>query len=483
MRLNKLFRTIYKVGKKEKTEVYVVGGYVRDQLLGIGKKVKDVDFVVVGSGLEFAKKLDNELKQVGSLVEFPDFDTARYLFTKELDDGKKEILLEVEFAGARKEVYDSKSRKPKVEITSLDEVLKRRDFCVNAMARKMGSLGLGRKIVDPFNGQLDLENKILRTPMDPDETFSEDPLRMLRAARFAAQLGFEIEPGTYKAIEKNVDRLEIVSSERIQEELFKLLSADVPSVGLRILYDTGLLERFLPEVTALSGVEEVYGHGHKDNLEHTLKVVDNIAGETDKVLLRYAALMHDVGKPGTKKLDKERGWTFDMHEHLGRKIVRDVGKRLRMSKEDTEYVANLVRWHQQPISLMDDGVTDSAVRRLIVNLQDDLPDLLALCRSDVTTGNPGKLKKRLKNYDYLEKRVGEVEEKDKLRAFQSPVRGEEIMEMCGLKPGPTVGKMKKAIEDAILDGDIPNEYAAAKGYFEKIKDEYLKDVKDWEKVS
>lgn len=480
METKKILSKIYKVAKKQKVDVYVVGGYVRDNLLGLKQK-KDIDFVVVGSGLEFAKALDKELKEVGSLVEFPDFDTARYVFTKTDDVGNKNPILEIEFAGARTEKYQKNSRKPIVTATTLEEDLRRRDFTVNAMAQKVGVLGKLGKIVDPFGGQNDLKKKLLKTPLDPNETFSEDPLRMMRAARFAAQLGFAIEVKTYEALKTNYERLKIISAERIKEELFKLLATKQPSVGLRILYETGLFSMFLPEVNALEGVEEIYGQHHKNNLEHTFKVVDNVSEKTNKVLLRFAALMHDIGKPGTKEFVSGRGWTFDMHEHLGKKIVRMVSKRLRFSKEESDYIAKLVRWHQQPINLMDEGVTDSAVRRLIVNLGDELNDLMILCRSDITTGNPTKLKKRLKNYDYLEKRIEEVIEKDKLRAFQSPVRGEEIMELTGLKPGPTVGKIKTAIEEAILEGIIPNDYQAAKKYFEEIKDEYLLEVKDWEK--
>lgn len=484
MNINKLLKTIYKVSKKEKVDVYAVGGHVRDELLG-KKDKKDIDFVVIGSGLEFAKKLDAELKEEGSLVEFPDFDTARYLVErgKRKGESKKDReFIELEFAGARLEKYDEKSRKPKVESTSLEEDLKRRDFTVNAMARQVIASGLSNKIIDPFSGQDDLKKKILKTPLDPDETFSEDPLRMLRAARFAAQLDFQIEEDTYKAIERNRKRIKIISAERIQEELFKLLAAPQPSIGFWILYNTKLLHEFLPELADLYGVEEIYGQHHKNNFAHTLKVVDNVAEHSDNVLLRYAALMHDIGKPGTKKYMKGRGWTFDMHEHLGLKIVRQIGKRLRMSKDDTEYVGHLVRWHQQPIQLMDSKITDSAIRRLFVEMSNDFEDLLILCRSDITTGNPKKKTKRLKNYDYLEKRVDEIIEKDKMRAFHSPVRGEEIMAECGLKPGPTVGKIKKALEEAILDGKIPNEYEATKELFLEIKDEYVDGAGDWEKV-
>ena len=476
-----VFTTIARVSKKTSVDAYVVGGYVRDELMGRDQK-KDIDVVVAGSGIAFAKDFDAAMKEAGRLVTFPDFDTARYVFTEEHEDGKKTILLELEFAGARKERYRSESRKPSVTPATIEEDLSRRDFTVNAMAREIGAGGKRLKIIDPFDGQKDLEKKVLRTPLDPDETFSDDPLRMLRAARFAAQLGFAIEPKTLDAMKRNAERLKIISMERVQEELFKLLAAPTPSVGLWILADTGLMEQFLPEVMELSGVEEVFGYAHKDNLSHTFAVVDNIAEQSDKTLLRFAGLMHDIAKPATKKFVKGRGWTFDMHEHLGRKMARDIGRRLRMKKSDIEYVAKLVRWHLQPIALMDKGVTDTPVRRLIVNLQDDLPDLLILCRADITTGNQKKKVRRLKNYDRLEERIAEVIEKDKLRAFQSPVRGEEIMEETGLKPGPTVGKIKSAIEEAILEGEIPNEYDAAKAYFESIKDDYLAHVQDWERA-
>lgn len=477
-----IFTTIGTLAEERKTPAYAVGGFVRDMLMH-KETVKDIDIVVEGSGIEFARAFDEQVKQEGSLVEFPDFDTARYVYTREVEDGKKEKLFELEFAGARTEKYDSTSRKPVVSSTTLEEDLKRRDFTVNTLALPVLSGGLSNEVIDLFDGAKDIEAKILRTPLDPDITFSEDPLRMLRAARFASQLNFTIEEKTYDAIARNRERLSIISKERVCEEFFKLLATPVPSVGLWILYHTGLINEFLPEVSELNGVEELYGHQHKNNLVHSFKVVDNIAEKTDNPLLRFAALMHDIGKPGTKSFISGRGWAFDMHEHLGKKIVRDVGRRLRMSKDDIEYVALLVRWHQQPISLMDEGVTDSPVRRLIVNLKDNLSDLLKLCRSDITTGNPYKLKKRLQNYDYLEKRIAEVMEKDKLRAFQSPVRGEEIMELAGLKAGPTVGKIKKRIENAILDGEIPNEYDAALAYFGTIKNEYITIAEEWEKVA
>jgi len=482
MDVKKIFKVVHKVAQDTETPVYVVGGFARDLLMGVEQK-KDIDFVVVGSGLEFAKKLDEHLKQEGSLVEFPDFDTARYI----LDDNGQQLV--IEFAGARSEKYDAKSRKPKVEATTLEEDLSRRDFTVNAMAIAVEDLlsslkatALKKKIIDPWQGQVDLKDKILRTPLDPDATFSDDPLRILRAVRFATQLGFAIEPRTLKAIYKNRERLKIISAERIQEELLRLLACPQPSTGLALLFQTHVLDLVLPEVAKLDGVEEIYGHQHKNNLVHTFKVVDNIAERSDKVLLRLAGLLHDIGKHSTKNFITGTGWTFYQHEHVGRKLAGQIGRRLRLSKEQISYLTKLVRWHQQPISLMDEGITDSAVRRLIVNLGEELEDLLILGVSDITTGNPYKLKKRQENYIRLRQRIAEVLEKDKLRAFQSPVRGEEIMKLAGLKAGPTVGKIKKAIEEAILDGKIPNEHEAAQDYFSQIKEEYLVQAANWERI-
>ncbi len=481
----KIIKKINTLAKKEKIPVYIVGGFVRDFLLNRGEK-NDIDFVVEGSGLEFAKKLDISMKEEGSLVEFPDFDTARYV----LGEGEDQIV--VEFAGARSENYDVDSRKPKVQSATLQSDLARRDFTVNAMALPTASMsGLLKpstkknteQIIDPFGGQKDLKNKVLRTPLDPDVTFSDDPLRMLRAIRFAGQLGFSIDLKTLESIHKNSDRLKIISAERVQEELLKMLAVKIPSVCLALMFQTKLLDLILPEIVALDGVEEIFGHQHKNNLVHTFKVVDNIAQRSEKVMLRFAGLLHDIGKSKTKKFLPKIGWTFYAHEFVGKKMVYQISKRLRLSKNDTDYLAKMVRWHQQPISLMDEDITDSAVRRLIVAVDEELDDLLILGRSDITTGNPLKKEKRLKNYDHLEERIAQVLERDKLRAFQSPMRGDEIMQECHLKPGPTVGKIKEAIEEAILDGKIPNEYDDAKKYFMQIKDEYLKTALDWEKNS
>ena len=477
-----IFKQIEKTSKKSKLEVFVVGGYVRDVLLG-RKEKPDIDCVVVGSGIEFARAFDETMKKKGSLVEFPDFDTARYVIAEESEG------IEIEFAGARSESYRSVSRKPEVKPADLNSDLSRRDFTVNAMAapvkiftKKITKAALKKALVDPYHGYSDLEDKILRTPLEPDSTFSDDPLRMMRAIRFAGQLGFYLQKETLESIYRNADRIKIISGERIQEELIKMMSVAQPSVCLGLLFHTKLLDRILPEVSALDGVEEVYGHQHKNNLVHSFKVVDNLAEYTTDPWLRLAGLLHDIGKAGTKQFVPKLGWTFHGHEHLGKKQLYGVAKRLKFSKEKTDYIAKLIRWHLQPISLMDEGITDSAVRRLIVTMGEQISDLLMLGRSDITTGNPHKKERRLKNYDRLKKRVEEVVEKDKLLAFQSPFRGDEIMKSCGLKPGPTVGKIKTAIEEAILDGVIPNEYEAAKGYFEKIKNEHLKAAADWEKA-
>lgn len=477
-----IFKKIQLVSDKNKLPVYVVGGFVRDYLLGTDEKI-DFDFVVEGGGLAFAKLFDKAIKQEGSLIEFPDFDTARYI----IGEGDSAVVLE--FAGARREAYDKSSRKPTVESTTLHNDLARRDFTVNAMAAPVAVFAkaksptiaiLKKSLLDPFNGKNDLRDKILRTPLEPDKTFSDDPLRMMRAVRFAAQLGFGIDVAALESIHKNRGRLKIISPERVQEELIKIMKCREPSVGLILMFQTGLMDIILPEVSALDGVEEVYGHQHKNNLVHTFKVVDNISERSNNPMLRLAGLLHDIGKPATKKFVPKIGWTFYQHEHVGRKMAKAIAHRLHFSNDRAEYLSKLVRWHQQPISLMDEGITDSAVRRLIVNLGTELDDLLILGRSDITTGNPLKKDKRLKNYDHLEQRISEVIDKDKLRAFQSPVRGEDIMKFCGLKPGPTVGKIKKAIEEAILDGVIPNEYEPALAYFKKIKGGFLSKAEDWE---
>ncbi len=475
-----IFEQVARVTASTGIAAYVVGGYVRDQYMR-RQGNKDIDVVVAGSGITFAQAFAASLgEEVGRLVEFADFDTARFIYLTTEEEGRTP-LCEIEFAGARTELYHEDSRKPVVSPTTIEQDLSRRDFTVNAMARLIEQDGTLGPVIDPFDGQRDIEHKTLNTPLDPDQTFIDDPLRMLRAARFAAQLQFSLDERVLLSMHKNKERIRIVSQERIQEELMKLFATVRPSQGLWLLHATRLLDECIPEVALLAGVEEVKGYSHKDNLSHTFAVIDNIAEQTPNPLLRFAGLMHDIAKPQTKQFFEGRGWTFDMHEHLGKKMTKEIMRRLKFSRNDIQYVSTLVRWHLQPIALMDKGVTDSAVRRLIVNLQELLPDLLMLCRADITTGNQYKKERRLKNYDYLDQRIKEVLEADKLRAFQSPLRGDEIMTLTGLKPGPTIGKIKAAIEEAILAGDIPNDYEAAKGYFEKIKEEYLAQAVDWEK--
>lgn len=483
MDIFKVIKKINTLSKKEKIPVYAVGGFVRDYLLGRDQK-KDVDFVVEGSGLEFAKKFDAFLKEAGSLVEFPDFDTARYIF----EDEKGNLV--IEFAGARSENYEIDSRKPKVQGATLEADLSRRDFTVNAMAVPVATFStllrpsitkIKSQVVDIFGGQADLAEGILRTPLDPDATFSDDPLRMMRAVRFAGQLEFGIDQATLESIHKNRERLKIISAERVQEELIKMMAVKQPSVCLNLLFQTKLLDIILPEVVALDGVEEIFGHQHKNNLIHSFKVVDNIAIRSLNPLLRLAGLLHDIGKPKTKRFVPKIGWTFHAHEFVGEKMVKNIGHRLKFSNNDIAYISKLVRWHMQPINLMDEEITDSAVRRLIVDLGDNLDDLLILGQSDITTGNPNKKERRLKNYDHLKEKIALVMERDKLRAFQSPVRGDEIMKVCELNPGPTVGKIKEDIEEAILDGKIENTHEAANAYFLQIKDKYLKEAKEWER--
>ncbi|MEK7102208.1 MAG: CCA tRNA nucleotidyltransferase [Patescibacteria group bacterium] len=456
----KLLQSIAKIAAKEKIAVYAVGGFVRDRI--IGRPCKDVDFVVDGSGVAFAKKAREALKAEHE-VFFEDFDTAR------MQVGE----YTVEFAGARKETYDAKSRKPKVErVQNIAEDLARRDFTINTIAMHIDKEHFGA-YVDPFDGQGDIERKIIRTPLSPAETFSDDPLRMLRAIRFAAQLGFGIDGVTLRGIKEEVKRITIISWERIRDELLKMLAAPKPSDALNLLFTTGLMVPVLPEVAVLHGVEFVGGQHHKDQLAHSIKVTDQMAAMTEQVQLRLAALLHDVGKAPAKRFKEGRGWTFDGHEVVGARMITEIGRRLRLDTDTTKYMRKLVRWHLRPQVITSEGVTDSAVRRIIVNMGDWLDDLILLYRADITTQNPKKLAQREKDYATLMQRIEEVRERDRLRAFQSPVRGEEIMELCNLTPGPEVGTIKQAIEEAILEGLIPNEYEAAKRYLLEHKDAWL----------
>ena len=454
MNEDKLLKEIGALADSLGFEIYVVGGYVRDRFLN--RECKDLDFVVIADGPGFAKKLA-EHWEIDNIVIYENFATAMIPYHGYI----------LEFVSARSESYSEDSRNPEVKKADLNTDIMRRDFTVNAMAISLNKANYGT-LVDLLGGEEDLKNKILRTPLDPEQTFYDDPLRIMRAIRFAAQLGFEIEEKTYKAIFKMVDRLEIISVERISDEFIKIMKSPAPSLGLALLKETGILKKILPELDRLDIQDyEDKGH-HKDVWQHTLKVVDNVAGKSDKLTLRLAALFHDVGKFDTREFREGKGWTFYNHEYAGSKMIVPIFKRLRLAKDLTLKVKKLVYLHMRPIALTEEVVTDSAIRRLIVKAGEDLEDALLLSSSDLTSANPQRVKRKKSKFKKILERIDEVEEKDKLRAFQSPVRGEEIMEITGLKPGPKIGHYKHLIEEAILEGEIPNEYEAAKEYLLKI---------------
>jgi poly(A) polymerase len=445
---------------EERVALYLVGGSVRDRLMQRPLS-REMDFSVVGDAVKFAEKLAHHL-DVRRPVVFARFATAMVPYRG----------YRLDFVSAREESYEEHSRKPRVVPAGLESDLRRRDFTVNAMAAGLNRENFGG-LVDLFNGRHDLAEKTLRTPLDPEKTFSEDPLRILRAIRFAAQLEFGIEKQTRQALEQMAVRLKIISQERITEELLKLLSARQPSIGLRLMYLTGVMDVVLPEIGKLAGVEQVGTHHHKDVFEHTLLVVDQVALLTDDPVLRLAALVHDIAKPRTKKFIPQTGWTFHGHEDVGARMVRSLSRRMKLPEEVCGKLMKLVALHMRPINLTHESVTDSAVRRLIVDAGEDLDDLLTLCRADITSSKPNKVKKYLDQFEKLSRRIREVVEKDNLRAFQSPVRGEEIMAVCNITPGPLVGKIKTALEDAILDGRVANEHDAVLAYLYKIKQQFL----------
>lgn len=453
----KLFKEIGAIGDLVGQEVYAVGGYVRDRLLK-RKKVKDIDFVVVGNGPEFAEQVAQRLGS-SNLTIYKKFGTAML----------KHHGYILEFVGARKESYREDSRNPEVVQADLSQDLARRDFTINAMAVGLNAHTFGQ-IMDPFSGQQDLNNKIIRTPLEPEVTFFDDPLRIMRAIRFATQLGFTIAEDTLAAMIKTRDRLEIISQERITEELLKILAADQPSIGLMLMSETGVLDIVLPEIAELRGVEQRGEHHHKDVFKHTLKVLDNLAAVSNNLSLRLAALYHDVAKPKTKVFKEDLGWTFHGHEEVGTRMLPKIFNRLRLSNQILKYVQKIIRLHMRPIHLTDETVTDSGIRRLLVQAGVDIDDLLTLCRADITSGNPQKVKNHLANFDFVVKRLQEVEAKDRMRTFQSPVRGDEIMQVCGIIEGPRVGILKEMIEEAILAGAIPNDHDAALAYLLEIKD-------------
>jgi poly(A) polymerase len=451
---NAIFTLISEVSSKMDVPAFVVGGYVRDLIMQ--KTSKDIDFVCVGSGIELARQVANTMGDLQVTV-FKNFGTAMI----------KHHEYELEFVGARKESYNRDSRKPIVEDGSLEDDQQRRDFSINAMAISLNKENFG-ELIDPFDGLGDIKRKIIRTPQSPDITFSDDPLRMMRAVRFAAQLNFDIEHETFEAIIRNAARLQIVSKERIVDELNKIILTKKPSYGFKLLYQAKLLEQFFPELIALQGVEYIDGKGHKDNFYHTLQVLDNLAVMSDDLWLRWAAILHDIAKPATKKFDARQGWTFHGHEERGARMVPGIFRRLKLPlNEKMDFVQKLVRLHLRPIALVN-NVTDSAIRRLLFEAGDDVDALMKLCRADITSKNMEKVNKYLNNFEKVAQKLVEVEAKDQVRNFQPPVNGEEIIRMYKVAPGPLIGEIKERIKEAILEGEIKNDRSEALQLLAKI---------------
>ena len=457
-RLADISKVISELSDEAQINAFLVGGCVRDLMLNPLAEAIDVDIMVEGDGIDFAEKLAKKIN-VPKIVPFKKFATAKIPFSE----------FEIEVASARLEKYDESSRNPsEVVISNIEDDLLRRDFTVNAMAVSLNKENFG-EFFDPFNGMEDLSNKILRTPLDSDTTFSDDPLRMMRAAYFASKLSLDIDPSCLESIKNNAERITIVSQERKTNELFKILGTKKPSIGLNILQESGLMNFVFPEIAVMYGLDQSNEYHHKDIFYHTLEVVDNAAQLSDKLDLRLAALVHDIAKPKTRRLSKSKGYTFYGHDDVGARMLKGISSNMKFSNSTRDYIAKLTALHLRPISLAKKDVTDSAIRRLIVDAGEEVDDLMKLCRADITTKNPKNITKYLGNFDRVEKRMNEVIEIDKLKAFQSPVRGDEIMKMFDLGPGKEVGKIKTMVEDAIIDGEISNDYSSAMSFLDQIK--------------
>ena len=457
-RLAKISKVISELSDETQINAFLVGGCVRDLMLNPLAESIDVDIMVEGDGIDFAEKLARKIN-VPKIVPFKKFATAKIPFKE----------YEIEVASARLEKYDESSRSPsEVVMSNIEDDLLRRDFTINAMAVSLNKENFG-EFFDPFNGMEDLSNKILRTPLDSDTTFSDDPLRMMRAAYFASKLSLDIDPSCLESIKNNSERITIVSQERKTNELLKILGTKKPSIGLNILQEAGLMEFVFPEIAVMYGLDQSNEYHHKDIFYHTLEVVDNAAQLSDKLDLRLAALVHDIAKPKTRRLSKSKGYTFYGHDDVGARMLKGISSHMKFSNSTRDYIAKLTALHLRPISLAKKDVTDSAIRRLIVDAGEEIDDLMKLCRADITTKNPKNITKYLGNFDRVEKRMNEVIEIDKLKAFQSPVRGDEIMKMFDLGPGKEVGKIKTMVEDAIINGEISNDYSSAMSFLDQIK--------------